>query len=108
MEEFDCVISKSRIGSGEREIQLAQLRMQDFDSKSKKVPPTKERKRSRRRGLEKWVEVNTSVEEEINKRANPNRAAWGPDKYFSAIRQLRATNQINRMISIDYTLFNEQ
>lgn len=36
MQKLDCVNSKSRIGSGEREIQLAQFRMQDFDSKSKK------------------------------------------------------------------------
>lgn len=42
-QELDCVISKSRIGSGEREIQLAQLRMQDFDSKSKKSSTNEER-----------------------------------------------------------------
>lgn len=36
MQELNCVDSKSRIGSGEREIQLAQFRMQDFHSKSKK------------------------------------------------------------------------
>lgn len=43
MQELDCVNSKSRIGSGEREIQLAQFRMQDFDSKSKKSSMDKRR-----------------------------------------------------------------
>lgn len=66
MQELDCVISKSRLGSGEREreIQLAQLRMQDFEfNGQKKFPQTKEEDPRRRRIRENLsAKLNAGVE----------------------------------------------
>lgn len=97
MQELDCVISKSRLGSGEieREIQLAQLRMQDLEfDRQKKVPQTTEEDSRRRRIREDLrPKVKASVEGILISTLIPIRHL--PDNRFSVIRQLSATNKIN-------------
>lgn len=97
MQELDCVISKSRLelGEREREIQLAQLCMQDLEfDRQKKVPQTtKEDSRRRRIREDLRPKVNASVEGKLISTLILIRHL--PDKRFSVIRQPSAINKIN-------------
>lgn len=96
MQELDCVISKSRLelGEREREIQLAQLRMQDLEfDRQKKFPQTTEEDSRRRIREDLRPKVNASVEGKLISTLIPIRHL--PDKRFSVIRQPSATKKIN-------------